>query len=45
MLVLSARKVCFTPVLEAQQLREVLAGLSLVLKCQVSPAEMPLSAD
>ncbi|NWH30201.1 OBSL1 protein, partial [Chloropsis hardwickii] len=38
----AALKVCLIPVLEAEQLREVLAGLLLVLECQVSPADAPV---
>ncbi|NXM46225.1 OBSL1 protein, partial [Gymnorhina tibicen] len=38
----AALKVCLTPVPEAQQLREVLAGLPLVLECQVSPPDAPV---
>ncbi|NXS88308.1 OBSL1 protein, partial [Erpornis zantholeuca] len=38
----AALKVCLTPVPEAQQLQEVLAGLPLVLECQVSPPDAPV---
>ncbi|NXL80271.1 OBSL1 protein, partial [Leptocoma aspasia] len=38
----AALKVCLTPELEAEQLWEVLAGLPLVLECQVSPADAPV---
>ncbi|NXC10450.1 OBSL1 protein, partial [Orthonyx spaldingii] len=38
----AAPKVCLTPVPEAQRLREVLAGLPLVLECQVSPPDAPV---
>ncbi|NXY64610.1 OBSL1 protein, partial [Callaeas wilsoni] len=38
----TALKICLTPVPEAQQLREVLAGLPLVLECQVSPPDAPV---
>lgn len=41
-MVLSALKVCLTPLPEAQQLQEVLAGLPLVLECQVSPPDAPV---
>ncbi|NXY38775.1 OBSL1 protein, partial [Pomatorhinus ruficollis] len=41
-LVLSALKVCLTPVPEAQQLQEVVAGLPLVLECQVSLPDAPV---
>ncbi|NXY19091.1 OBSL1 protein, partial [Atrichornis clamosus] len=38
----AALKVCITPVPEAQQLQEVLAGLPLLLECQVSPPDAPV---
>ncbi|NXJ01587.1 OBSL1 protein, partial [Psophia crepitans] len=38
----TAPQVHITPVPEAQQLQEVLAGLPVVLKCQVSPADAPV---
>ncbi|XP_041896949.1 obscurin-like protein 1 isoform X1 [Corvus kubaryi] len=38
----AALKVCLTPVPEAQQLQEVLAGLPLVLECQVFPPDAPV---
>ncbi|NWV17414.1 OBSL1 protein, partial [Origma solitaria] len=38
----AALKVCITPVLEAQQLQEVLEGLPVVLECQVSPPDAPI---
>ncbi|NXE31678.1 OBSL1 protein, partial [Ptilorrhoa leucosticta] len=38
----TALKVCLTPVPEAQQFQEVLAGLPLVLECQVSPPDAPV---
>ncbi|NXM35144.1 OBSL1 protein, partial [Oxyruncus cristatus] len=39
---LSAPQVHITPLPEAQQLREVLAGLPLVLECEVSPPDAPV---
>ena len=41
-LVLSAPQVHVTPVPEAQQLQEVLAGLPVLLECQVSPPDAPI---
>ncbi|NXO55555.1 OBSL1 protein, partial [Aramus guarauna] len=38
----AAPQVRIAPVPEAQQLQEVLAGLPLVLKCQVSPPDAPV---
>ncbi|NWI97348.1 OBSL1 protein, partial [Pitta sordida] len=38
----AAPQVHITPLSEAQQLREVLAGLPLVLECQVSPPDAPV---
>ncbi|NWZ42290.1 OBSL1 protein, partial [Brachypodius atriceps] len=38
----AALKVCLTPVLEAQQLWEVVTGLLLVLECQVSLPDAPV---
>ncbi|NXM09211.1 OBSL1 protein, partial [Tyrannus savana] len=38
----AAPQVHITPVPEAQQLREVLAGLPLVLECEVSPLDVPV---
>ncbi|NWR26655.1 OBSL1 protein, partial [Tachuris rubrigastra] len=38
----AAPQVHITPVPEAQQLQEVLAGLPLVLECQVSPPDAPV---
>ncbi|KAM6421676.1 obscurin-like protein 1 [Rhynochetos jubatus] len=41
-LALSAPQVHITPVPEAQQLQEVLAGLPVLLECQVSPPDAPV---
>ncbi|NWU60818.1 OBSL1 protein, partial [Pterocles burchelli] len=38
----AAPQVCITPVPEAQQLQEVLAGLPILLECQVSPPAAPV---
>ncbi|KAM9284671.1 obscurin-like protein 1 [Cariama cristata] len=38
----AALQVCIAPVPEAQQLREVLAGLPVLLECQVSPPGAPV---
>ncbi|NXT85944.1 OBSL1 protein, partial [Zapornia atra] len=38
----SAPQVCISAVPEAQQAQEVLAGLPVVLKCQVSPPDAPV---
>ncbi|NWY59432.1 OBSL1 protein, partial [Chionis minor] len=38
----AAPQVCITPVPEAQQLQEVLAGLPVLLECQVSPLDAPV---
>uniref|UniRef100_A0A8B9NDW2 Obscurin-like protein 1 n=1 Tax=Accipiter nisus TaxID=211598 RepID=A0A8B9NDW2_9AVES len=41
-LVLSAPQVRIAPVPKAQQLREVLVGLTVLLECQVSPPDAPV---
>ncbi|NWQ98524.1 OBSL1 protein, partial [Burhinus bistriatus] len=38
----AAPQVCIAPVPEAQQLQEVLAGLPVLLECQVSPPDAPV---
>ncbi|NXJ52826.1 OBSL1 protein, partial [Spizaetus tyrannus] len=38
----AAPQVCIAPVPKAQQLREVLVGLTVLLECQVSPPDAPV---